>query len=65
MASDTLQVHLIIHPSTNGVIEHAVQSMKKVLKSAANETRIMQTRFLMSNCSIPYSKQERPQLTFS
>jgi len=46
------------HPSTNGAIEHAVQTMKKSLKSTANEQGTIQTklsRFLMSYYSIPHS----------
>jgi len=46
------------HPSTNGAIEHAVQTMKKSLKSTANQQGTIQTklsRFLMSYGLIPHS----------
>ena len=46
------------HPSTNGAIERAVQTMKKSLKSTVNEQGTIYTklsRFLMSYCSIPHS----------
>jgi len=43
------------HPSTNGAIECAIQTMKKSLKLTANEQGTIQTklsRFLMNYCSI-------------
>ena len=46
------------HPSTNGAIERAVQTMKKSLKSTVNEQGTIYTklsRFLMSYRSIPHS----------
>ena len=46
------------HPSTNGAIEHAVQTMKKSLKSTVNEQGTIYTklsRFLMIYRSIPHS----------
>ena len=49
------------HPSTNGAIERAVQTMKKSLKSTVNETETIQTkpsRFLMSYCTTPHTTTE-------
>ena len=49
------------HPSTNGAIEQAVQTMKKSLKSTVNESGTIQTklsRFLMSYRTIPHTTIE-------
>ena len=49
------------HPSTNGAIERAVQTMKKSLKSTVNESGTIQmklSRFLMSYRSIPHTTTE-------
>ena len=49
------------HPSTNGAIERAVQTMKKSLKSTVNEPETIQTklsRFLMSYRTTPHTTTE-------
>lgn len=49
------------HPSTNGAIEQAVQTMKKSLKSTVNESGTIQTklsRFLMSYRTTPHTTTE-------
>ena len=49
------------HPSTNGAIERAVQTMKMSLKSTVNESGTIQTklsRFLMSYWSTPHTTTE-------
>ena len=49
------------HPSTNGAIERAVQTMKKSLKSTVNESGTIQTklsRFLISYRTTPHTTTE-------